>query len=488
MHRVSARGSSQVLPGPHQVLPDPSVQNTTPDLPSSRRCLAAQQVRRPRELRDCLADPRRYEREIGRLHRKHLFTSAVYDLRQDDVSLARLIQRRSQFARLLARSVARGEYELEPGEVREIEAEGKLRAVVAYRLTDTIVTGVVSRVIEEAMTPLLSSRLYSYRPGVSWLTPSADLARFIRAHRREHRDPRSRGLYVLRRDVDAYTDSIPVAPDSRVWEQVRGALAAAGVPVTGEREWRLVERTIRPELRELGGGYAERIRGVPTGQPISCVLFNLYLDELDHELASIEGGFYARYSDDILFAHSDAATAREAAAVIDARVASLGLRTKPEKAADLYVTPAGRASTDWAEARGTSSIPFVGTAVLATGTVALNRKKLRRVLRELERRAFRSAATVSRSDQAAVGRAVCSALNQAIARAPGPLQHASAPLLLGAVTDRGQLAQVDYWLARTVVRAVTGDAGVKALRQVPYRRVREEWGLVSLEHARNTRA
>ena len=80
------------------------------------------------------------------------------------------------------------------------------------------------------------------------------------------------------------------------------------------------------------------------------------------------------------------------------------------------------------------------------------------------------------------------ALNQAIARAPGPLQHASAPLLLGAVTDRGQLAQVDYWLARTVVRAVTGDAGVKALRQVPYRRVREEWGLVSLEHARNTRA
>ena len=184
----------------------------------------------------------------------------------------------------------------------------------------------------------------------------------------------------------------------------------------------------------------------------------------------------------------DVATARAAAAVIDARVGSLGLRTKPEKAADLYVTPAGRASTDWADARGTSSIPFVGTAVLATGTVALNRKKLRGVLRELERRAFRSAATVSRSDQAAVGRAVCSALNQAIARAPGPLQHASAPLLLGAVTDRGQLAQVDYWLARTVVRAVTGDAGVKALRQVPYRRVREEWGLVSLEHARNTRA
>ena len=130
------------------------------------------------------------------------------------------------------------------------------------------------------------------------------------------------------------------------------------------------------------------------GSPIEEMVLTAV--ELDHELASIEGGFYARYSDDILFAHPDAATARAAAAVIDARVGSLGLRTKPEKAADLYVTPAGRASTDWPDARGTSSIPFVGTAVLATGTVALNRKKLRRVLRELERRAFRSAATVSR--------------------------------------------------------------------------------------------
>jgi hypothetical protein len=36
-----------------------------------------------------------------------------------------------------------------------------------------------------------------------------------------------------------------------------------------------------------------------------------------------------------------------------------------------------------------------------------------------------------------------------------------------------------------VVKAVTGDGGVRAFRRVPYRTVREEWGLTSLEHARN---
>jgi hypothetical protein len=445
-------------------------------------------MRRASDLHACLSDPRRYEREIDRLHRKHLFTKTMYELQQENVSLARVIQRRSQVAKVLARAVSRGEYRLEPGQVREIEVDGKVRVVVAYGLTDTIVTGVVSTLLEGAMTPLLSDRLYSYRPGVSWLTPSAELAAYVRAHRHERPDPRSRGLYVLRRDIDSYTDSIPVAPDSRVWQMAREALESAGIGSTAEQDWRLVEQTIRPELYELGGGHAVRIRGVPTGQPISCVLFNFYLNGLDHALAAVPGGFYARYSDDILFAHPDAETARHAAATIDAHVDALRLRVKQEKAADLYLTPAGRPSTEWGDARGTSSIQFVGTAVSAAGTVALNRKKLRRVLRELERRALRAAAAVSGADQATAGRAVCSVVNKALASAPSPFQQASASLLRRAVTDRSQLAQVDYWLARTVVRAVTGDGGVRAFRRVPYRTIREGWGLVSLQHARNRQA
>lgn len=442
-------------------------------------------MRRALELHACLSDPSRYEREIDRLHSKHLLTRTLYELQQDNVTLARLIQKRSRAAKLLARAVARGEYRLEPGGIREIEVDGKVRAVVAYGLADTIVTGAISTLIEEAATPILSDRLYSYRAGVSWLNPSADFAAYIRAHRRERADPRTRGLYVLRRDIDSYTDSIPVMPDSPLWPIVRAALEAAGTTSIAEEDWQYVVATIRPEVRELGGGYAVRVRGVPTGQPISCILFNLYLNDLDHALAAVPRGFYARYSDDILFAHPDAETAQEAAAKLEAHVAALGLRTKAEKAADLYLTAAGRPSTEWEETRATSSVAFVGTAVSATGTVALNRKKLRGVLRDVERRAIRSSAGVGGKDAATVGRTVCSVINRALAPSPGPFQQASASLLRRAVTDRGQLAQADYLLARIVVKAVTGDGSVKAFRRVPYRKIREEWGLSSLLHARN---
>jgi hypothetical protein len=269
---------------------------------------------------------------------------------------------------------------------------------------------------------------------------------------------------------------------------VREMLAAAGITSAENEDWLLVEETIRPALYELGGGLAIRLRGVPTGQPISCVLFNLYLNELDHALAATPGCFYARYSDDLLFAHPNPETAKRAAATIDERVRELGLSIKDEKAENLYLTGAGRQAADWKEARGTTSVHFVGTIVSGSGTVALNRKKLRRVLRELERRALRSAAAVRRANGSEAGRAVCSVINQALDETPGPFQQASASLLRRVVTDRNQLAQIDYWLARMAVKAVTGDGGVRAFRRVPYRKVREDWGLVSLQHARNRQA
>lgn len=434
------------------------------------------------DVRACLADPRRYERQIDRLHERYLFTRHLYELQQDDVSLASVVVDRRRVAKLLARTVAAGEYELAPGRIREVRAEGKRRKVFAYPLLDLIVHGVVAGVVEEAAEPALSPSLYSYRKGISWWTPISDFAAFVRAHRRARSDPRERGLYVLRRDVDAYTDSIPVGPASPVWRMLAGLLDQ---PPLAEADRRLIEGVVRPEVRVPSGGLVTPLRGVPTGQPISCVLFNLYLSELDHELVGVPGGFYARYSDDILFAHPDPGVAREAAAAIDAAVARLDVRLSDTKRRDLYLTGAGRSSAAWPEARGTTRVPFLGTLVAADGAVGLSRKKLRRLLRDLEARA-RRAASGSPADRDRAGRLACAVVNRALDPRPRPFQQPSATLLRQAVTDRRQLKELDYLLARVVLRAVTGSTSVRAFRTIPYRTIREEWGLVSTLHARNT--
>jgi hypothetical protein len=426
-----------------------------------------------------LSDRRRYERQIERLHQRYLLTSRLYEMRQSDVSLASIVMNRGKVARLLAGEVAAGRYELEPGELRTIRARHKTREVFACRITDLIVHGVVADIVQDAVTPRLSRRVFSYRKGLSWLTPLAELAAFVRAERRKHNDPRARGIYVLRRDVDSYTDSIPIGDGSPLWPMLEAELGAPLAP--------LVEQVIRVEMRIPGAGIVCRVKGLPMGQPIAAILANLYLSEMDRALERIPGGFYARYGDDFLFAHADAEVAREAGAVSDRILEPLWLTVNEKKRRTLYLTTAGRDSSDWPEAKGSTSVPFLGTRIAGDGTIGLDEKKVRSLLRELDRRTSVTARTLRGADLDQAGRAVCSVVGRALDPRSALTQQRSAIALRRVVTDRHQLEQLDYWIARIVIKALTGRRDARAFREIPYRRLRQEWGLVSVVAARNRR-
>lgn len=423
-----------------------------------------------------LADHRRYERQIDRLHQRHLFDGGLYRLTDGEVNLATVVMHRSQVARLLARTVARSEYRLRPAVVRDILVEGRHRSVFEYPLLDLIVHGVVAEVLTELVEPRLTRRLYSYRSGTSWMAGVTALATFLRRHRRDRPDPLTRGLYVLRRDVDAYTDSIPLGAGSPIWSQL---------PPIDETDRPLITEVIRPTVLTPDGAVASRLHGVATGQPIASLCFNLYLSGIDRELGAIPGGFYARYSDDLVFAYPDAEVARSVSGRLDALLAELGLRFNPEKRRDLYLTGSGRASDAWPEARGTTSLVFLGMLVSHDGTVALGHRKARGLLSDARRRAANTAAAVQGLDEERRGRAVSGVLDALLDAHDPYLQGSAAPLLARVVTDRRQLDALDHELASIVASAVSGRAGPAAFRSVPYRRIRSEWGLRSLRRARD---
>ena len=425
----------------------------------------------------CLADRRRYERQIERLHQRHLMTSRLYELRQDDVSLASIVLHRARVARLLARDVSSGAYALQPGELRTIKARNKLREVYSCRLTDLIVHGVVADLVREAVAPTLSPRVFSYRKGTSWTAPIAQFAAWVRATRAAQPDVRERGVYVLRCDVDSYTDSIPLGPSSPLWAMLGPHLGYPLHPV--------VHEVIKTTMRVPGGAVASRDLGLPMGQPIAPVLANLYLGELDAALAAVPGGFYARYGDDFLFAHPDPAAVCAGIATTDAVLARLALTANERKRQVVYLTPPGRPSDAWPRARGAPAVQFLGTRVDATGTIGLDHPKVRAVLREVDRRSAATVRTVGRRGREEAGRAVCAVVNRALDPRGQLTQQRSAILLRRVVTDRAQLRQLDHRIAQIVASAVTGRAGPRAFREVPYRTLREEWGLVSLVAARN---
>ena len=456
--------------------------NDTPDGPKRRRP--------PRflyaviDLQRALRDRRRYRRQIEHLFDRTLFDPARRALRQDGVGLETVFDHQRRVAGLLARAVGSHQYELAPGKVREILVDGKVRDVFTFGLTDLLVHGVVAEIVGEASGRLLSPRLFSYRRGLSWQEAVSEFAALIRQHRRERPDPRGRGLYVMRRDIDSYTDSIPVFPGAPLWTMLADLFRtnpAGGSPVG----WDILEAVIRPLVFSKDGGLMNLVRGVPTGQPISCVVFNFYLHELDHELAGIPGGFYARYSDDIIFAHPNPDAVDEAIRAAERRVGTLGLKFKPAKSLDIFLTGAGRPSPVRPGARGRGSVPLLGTEVWADGTISLDRDKSRALLRDLEDRATRAARCLRGRPVPVVGRAVCAVINRALHPEAKILRQRSADIVWRILTNRPQLRHLDGLIARLAVRAVTGDAGAKAFRRIPYRVVREDWGLASLFHGRD---
>lgn len=427
--------------------------------------------------------PARITREIDRLHAHYLFTSDLYDLEQGGVSLASVIMHKREFARVLAKILNRGDYEYEPALVRHVLIEDKERTVFSLGLTDLIVHGVITELLQDAVAATLSPCLYSYRKGRSWWSAISDFVEYVRAHRRERPDPRQRGLHVIRRDVKSYTDSVPVGDRSPIWPMLRAPLSASFL--LNEHDWRLVVNTVRPVSYETVGRFFMLSRGVPTGLPVACLLFNLYLRPLDEELQGIPGGFYARYSDDILFAHPSAEVARAAATTIDRVLCDLGLSDSENKRRDLYLTAAGRRSPEWPDTRPVMEVPLLGCRISATGTVSLGRKKIRRLLRDVEHRARRTAASCAGKDIDAAGRIVSVVANRALMRRSDPFRVHTTDLLRRVVTDRRQLKQIDYWIARIVLRVVTAEQGARAFRTVPYGRMRRAWKLRSLLHARN---
>ena len=436
------------------------------------------------DLSQLLGDEQLYLQAIDKLHRKNAKTNSLFKRTQQGVSLAAFAWDRKRLARTLARAVASGRYELQTAHTRSVKIGKKTRLLYDFQLTDLIVHDVVSSIIAKTIQPRLSTNVYSHVKGRSWWTSVRAFARYVRKHCAGRSQVKDRGLYVLRRDVSSYGDSIPVGESSHLWQMLKDTLQIKDETLATDPHWKLVQHVIRPERYTEQRDLVMNLRGIPTGSPISGTLGNLYLMELDGALEQVPDSFYSRYCDDFLFAHPDPNVVQSADQQIDHILDEKGLVANKSKEGTVFFNGAGCHSDEWTMVHGTQFVSFLGCTISFESTVSLSREKVRRFLKDVTSRVRRTALVTHTENLDATGELVCTAINRALnprCRICVP----AAPLLRSVITDRRQLKELDYQIARIVARQLTGKAGVKAFREIPYRKIREEWKLDSLYHARN---
>ncbi|MDF1655835.1 MAG: reverse transcriptase domain-containing protein [Coxiellaceae bacterium] len=423
-----------------------------------------------------LQQPETYFHQIHRLQQKLLMRNRLYETQQDDVSFYQFCMHDKKVAKILANSIKQQSYQYQPAVPRTIKTKTKERIVYSFRPTDRIVQSALSASITPYVQQIISPSVYSYIPGRSNYQAARQAAAYFKQHK---------SLYALRSDIVAYTDNIPTTTDSVLWAQYKQLIQLIDPNNTlSDYLWQLILLGVRPIIKSGDDNCYQLCKGLPQGAPLTTIAANLYLQPVDNLLSSIPGGFYARFGDDLLFAHPDHHTLLETEDLLNKQLAQLKLHRNSDKDQYSYLTDNGRKDQTDTQFSASHFMNFLGFRINKIGTIGIAKHISHRLLGELKQRVRNTIRLVGRQHDEQHGKTLCKMLNH-------NFQHTSfldeprMKQLLDCCTDRQQLKDMDYHLALYLSQQLTGCQGVRAFRQISYKTIRDDWGLQSLCQLRN---
>lgn len=433
------------------------------------------------DLIEELANSHRYIQEIEKIHANLMQKRALYSLEQDGVPFVQWYLHKKKLAEWLMESLAQQTYRLSPVHKKTLRVNHKMRDLYQLKLSDRIVVGVIAKILGHNARRILSRNVCSYWAGSQIFTPIYALADFAATHRAQYKKPSQRGLYVLRCDIKDYTDQIPLGQHAYVWEILK---KVSGITDVNSYYWYLFQEIIRADVINETGTLYKNIYGIPTGSPIAPLLYNLCVHPLDEYLSAIPGAFYRRYSDDLIFVHENPKVVEQVDPEITAILKTLGLQRHPDKEKKLYWTGAGKVCVEYPKYSGATDITYLGLDIHFNGTIKVSNKHTRRFIQDIKQRIQNISESTQGMDVLQRGQIIAQTLNYAFSDQSG-IKPNSLRFLLSS-TDSGQLKQMDYLIALNIAEILSGYSGVRAFRQISYRKIREEFGLSSLVQLANS--
>ncbi len=394
-----------------------------------------------------------------------------YDYYQDKKSLSNKIKK-------LLKS---NQYYFSPVTAKTINLKGKARVVYPSSTQDRIVQMAMNQVLIDNLSAMISDRVYSYIPGRSTHQLADSFLAYIKKHKKPQLD-----LFVLRTDISDYTDSIPCGDNARIWKILRAKIES----VTPKNHipkywWQLIKSALRPIIASEDTGYYQKTQGLSMGSPLLALASVLYLDDIDRAIGGIAESFYARFGDDILFAHSDPKIVNNAQKDLEEKLKALGLTASREKTKRLYFTNCAR---PWIndEFYGAEYIEYVGYRFEGSGCTTLKLESMQQIRQTLMFRINLTLNELLEKNIEHKATVVCKALNNALNSRHPMFETLLTNLYLQNKSKR-QSQLLDQWLLQAAAQSITGIRGIQAYQKLHPTILRQKYGLKSIEYWKNQR-
>lgn len=226
-------------------------------------------------------------------------------------------QTEAELALLLAQELAQGTWQPEPTEGFSIpKANGRRRLVERLSLRDLVVHKRLGGLLAPVLDASFSPNSLGYRKGLSRLDATERIRQLMREGYR----------WVVEADIE---DFFPSADHARI----EAALDRL-IPLADQTLRTLIARALRTPCQRADSDNSppdSRNQGLAQGAPLSPLLANLLLDQLDKALEPIARDAMVRYADDFVLLARSQAEAERHLHHIDTEVTALGLKLAADK-------------------------------------------------------------------------------------------------------------------------------------------------------------
>jgi len=221
----------------------------------------------------------------------------------------------------LSEQLKGGKYQPQPAKRTWIPKPGttEKRPLGIPTVTDRVVQQSLRMVLEPIFEKDFAEQSYGFRPGRSCKDALRRLSELLR----------SKYTWVVDADIKGYFDTIP---KGKLMEKVKEKIADGKVL---DLLWKYLEQGVMEGMKHWTPE-----KGTPQGAVISPLLSNIYLDELDHEMAA-RGHQMIRYADDIVVVCQTKEEAEKVLSFVQEWMKRTDLTLHPEKTQIVDATQRG---------------------------------------------------------------------------------------------------------------------------------------------------